>query len=52
MPHYRYKARDKHGKLQTGTVEAGGREAVADQLAAAQSTLEGWREWAALSPRS
>lgn len=35
MPHYRYKARDKHGKLQTGTVEAGGREAVADQLAGA-----------------
>lgn len=35
MPHYRYKARDKHGGLHEGTMEAGGREAVADQLAGA-----------------
>ena len=35
MPFYRYKARDKHGKVQTGTMEASGREAVADQLSGA-----------------
>ena len=32
MPHYQYKARDKNGALHTGTMEARGREAVADQL--------------------
>jgi type II secretory pathway component PulF len=32
MPHYRYKARDKNGALHSGTMEARGREAVADQL--------------------
>jgi MSHA biogenesis protein MshG len=32
MPQYRYKARDKEGGLHEGTMEARGREAVADQL--------------------
>ena len=32
MPQYKYRARDKEGVLQTGTMEARGREAVADQL--------------------
>jgi MSHA biogenesis protein MshG len=32
MPQYRYKARDKEGGLHAGTMEARGREAVADQL--------------------
>lgn len=32
MPQYRYKARDKEGVLITGTMEAGRKEAVADQL--------------------
>ncbi|HWR72263.1 MAG TPA: type II secretion system F family protein, partial [Nitrospirota bacterium] len=35
MPYYQYKALDKHGKVQTGTVQAAGREAVADQLTGA-----------------
>ncbi len=34
MPLYRYKARDKEGALHTGTMEAGRKEAVADQLSA------------------
>lgn len=33
MPLYHYKARDKEGVLQSGEMEAGKREAVADQLA-------------------
>jgi len=32
MPQYRYKARDKEGGLHAGSMEARGREAVADQL--------------------
>ena len=32
MPQYLYKARDKEGGLHTGTMEARGKEAVADQL--------------------
>jgi type II secretory pathway component PulF len=32
MPQYRYKARDKEGVLITGNMEAGRKEAVADQL--------------------
>lgn len=32
MPRYRYKARDQFGVLATGTIEAGGRDAVATQL--------------------
>jgi type II secretory pathway component PulF len=32
MPQYQYKARDKDGALREGTMEARGREAVADQL--------------------
>ncbi len=32
MPQYRYKTRDKDGALHTGTMEARGKEAVADQL--------------------
>ena len=32
MPEFKYKARDKEGALQTGVIEARGREAVADQL--------------------
>ena len=32
MPEFKYKARDKEGALQTGVMEARGREAVADQL--------------------
>lgn len=32
MPEYKYKARDKEGALQTGVMEARGKEAVADQL--------------------
>ncbi len=34
MPQYRYKARDKDGVLQKGTMEATKKEAVADQLSA------------------
>ena len=32
MPQYQYKARDKNGVVQTGTMEARSRDAVADQL--------------------
>ena len=32
MPRYRYKVRDKNGALREGSMEAGRREAVADQL--------------------
>ena len=32
MPQYRYKARDKEGGQHAGSMEARGREAVADQL--------------------